>query len=203
MAQACLMQPAHDPACLLKQIMAPHRKVSYMLYPEMESWLAVQVAPQHEQTVGKLLVYRGFEQFLPTFKSKRRWSDRIKTVIQPLFPGYIFCRSSRSRTPGILAIRGVNKIVSFGGKLCAITDDEIARLREIVSCGMDPRPFPYLNAGQEVRIIREGPLFGIVGILKKVKNCVRLVVSVEMITKSISIEVDQRDVAPVNVSRTA
>jgi transcription antitermination factor NusG len=169
----------------------------------MESWLAVQVAPQHEQKVCRLLEYQGVEQFLPTYKSRRQWSDRIKIVIQPLFPGYIFCRSSRSRTPDILAIRGVNKIISFGGKLCAIADEEIARLRKMVSSGMDPRPFPYLSAGQQVRIIREGPLFGIIGILKKVKNCTRLVVSVEMITKSISIEVDQRDVASVNISRIA
>jgi len=173
-----------------------------MLHPDMESWLALQVAPQHEQKVGKLLEYRGFEQFLPTCKIRRQWSDRVKIVIQPLFPGYIFCRSSRSRAAGILALRGINKILSFGGKLCAIADEEIARLRTIANSGMDPRPFPYVNVGQQVQIIREGPLFGIVGILKSVKNCTRLVISVEMITKSISIEVDQRDVAPVKASRT-
>jgi transcription antitermination factor NusG len=174
-----------------------------VLYPEMELWFAVQVAPQHEQKVAKLLECGGFEHFLPTYKSRRQWSDRIKIITQPLFPGYIFCRSSRSRTPAILSIRAVNKIVSFGGKLCAIADEEITTLRKLVSTGTDPRPFPYLSAGQQVRIIQEGSLFGIVGMLKKVKNCTRLVISVEMITKSISIEVDGRDVAPVNAGRLA
>jgi transcription antitermination factor NusG len=174
-----------------------------VLYPEMEFWLAVQVAPQHEQKVAKLLECGGFEQFLPTYKSRRQWSDRSKIIGQPLFPGYIFCRSSRSRTPAILAIGAVNRIVSFGGKLCAIADEEIATLRKMVSTGIDPRPYPYLSTGQQVRIVQEGPLFGIVGILKTIKNCTRLVVSVETITKSISIEVDGRDVAPVNASRLA
>lgn len=174
-----------------------------MFYPEIEFWLAVQVAPQHEHKVAKLLECGGFEHFLPTYKSKRQWSDRIKTITQPLFPGYIFCRSSRSRTRAILSICAVNRIVSFGGKLCAIADEEIATLRKLVSTGTDPRPFPYLSTGQQVQIIQDGPLFGIVGILKKVKNCTRLVISVEMITKSISIEVDGRDVAPVNANRLA
>ncbi len=174
-----------------------------MFYPEMELWLAVQVAPQHEQKVGKLLESRGFEQFLPTYKSRRQWSDRTKIINEPLFPGYIFCRSSRSRTPAICAIGAVNKIVSFGGKPCAIPDEEIEILRKMAGTGIDPRPSPYLNTGQRVRIIQEGLLYGIVGILTKVKNGTRLVVSVELIAKSISIEVDVRDVAPVNVARLA
>ena len=162
----------------------------------MESWLAIQVAPQHERKVATVLEFKGFEQFFPTYKSKRRWSDRIKAITLPLFPGYVFCRSQRSRGAAILATPGVNRIVSFGGKPCLISDQEIETLRKIVSAGVDPRPFPYLSTGQHVRIIQEGVLFGIVGILTKIKNSARLVVSVDMITKSISIEVDQHDVVP-------
>jgi hypothetical protein len=66
----------------------------------------------------------------------------------------------------------------------------------MVSNGVDPRPFPYLTYGQRVRIIQQGALFGIVGILAKAKNRARLVVSVDMIAQSISIEVDHRDVVP-------
>jgi transcription antitermination factor NusG len=166
----------------------------------MESWLALQIAPQHEKKVATILEYKGFEQFFPTYKSKRRWSDRIKVIIQPLFPGYIFCRSQRSRVAAILATPGVNRIVSFGGKPCPVADEEIAILQKVVSAGVDPRPFPYLSTGQRVRIIQEGVLFGIVGILTKIKNRARLVVSVDMITKSISIEVDHRDVIPESVT---
>lgn len=162
---------------------------------EMESWLALQVAPQHENKVATILDYKGFEQFFPTYNSKRHWSDRVKIIMRPLFPGYIFCRSPRSKTAAILATPGVNRIVSFGGKPCVIPDEEIARLHSIVKAGMDPRPFPYLNTGQRVRIIRDGVLFGMVGILTKIKNRSRLVVSVDMIAKSISIEVDYQDVA--------
>ncbi len=96
----------------------------------------------------------------------------------------------------ILATPGVNRIVSFGGKPCPVADEDIAALQRIVSAGVDPRPFPYLTTGQRVRIIQEGALFGIVGVLTKVKNRKRLVVSVDLITKSISVEVDQQHVAP-------
>jgi len=167
---------------------------------ETKSWLAVQVAPQHERKVATILECKGFEQFFPTYPSKRRWSDRIKIIDLPLFPGYIFCRSPRSRVAAILATPGVNRIVSFGGKPSPVPDDEITTLHRIVQARVDPRPFPYLSAGQRVRIIREGVLFGIAGILTKIKNCARLVVSVDMITRSISIEVNQRDVTPEGTS---
>lgn len=162
---------------------------------EVESWLALQVAPQHEQKVATVLGYKGFEPFFPTYKSRRRWSDRIKILTLPLFSGYIFCRSKRPIS-ALLATPGVIRIVSFGGKPCPVADEEIATLRAMVATGADPRPFPYLTTGQRVRIIREGSLFGIVGILTKTKNHARLVVSVDMIAKSISIEIDHRDVVP-------
>jgi transcription antitermination factor NusG len=168
--------------------------------PDMESWLALQVAPQHEKKVATVLEFKGFEQFYPTYKSKRRWSDRIKVILQPLFPGYVFCRSRQSGAGAILATPGVNRIVSFGGKPCPVPDQEIATLQKVVSAGVDPRPFPYLTTGQRVRIIQEGVLFGIVGILTQIKNSVRLVVSVDMITKSMSIEVNQHDVVPETMS---
>jgi transcriptional antiterminator NusG len=166
-----------------------------LFFSEMESWLALQVAPQHENKVATILDYKGFEQFFPTYKSRRLWSDRIKVIIRPLFPGYIFCRSRRSKIAAILATPGVNRIVSFGGKPCVVPDEDIGKLHTIVKAGVDPRPFPYLNTGERVRIIRDGVLFGMVGILTKIKNRSRLVVSVDMITKSISIEVDYQDVA--------
>lgn len=167
-----------------------------MSVSEVESWLAVQVAPHHEKKVATILEYKGFQQFFPTHQSKRQWSDRIKILSLPLFPGYVFCRSRRSGVPAILATPGVNRIVGFGGKPCPVADEDIATLQTTVSHGVDPRPFPYLNFGQRVRIIQQGSLFGIVGILTKAKNSTRLVVSVDMIAESISIEIDHRDVVP-------
>jgi transcription antitermination factor NusG len=96
----------------------------------------------------------------------------------------------------ILSTPGVVRVVSFGGKPCPIPDEDMAILRAMVNTGMDPRPFPYLTTGQRVRIVQEGALFGIVGILAKVKNHTRLVVSVDMIAKSMSIEIDHQDVIP-------
>lgn len=102
-----------------------------------------------------------------------------------------------------MATSGVNRVVSFGGKPCPVPDQEIEVLRRIVSAGVDPRPFPYLSVGQRVQIVQDGALFGIVGILTRMKNRARLVVSVDMITKSISIDVDYQDVIPLSTGKCA
>ena len=153
--------------------------------------------------MATVLEFKGFEQFFPTYKLNRRWSDRVKVISRPLFPGYVFCRSCQPSMAAILAISGVNRVVSFGGKPCPVPDQEIEVLRKIASAEVDPRPFPYLSVGERVQIIQDGALFGIVGILTRVKNRTRLVVSVDMITKSISIDVDCQDVIPVSNGKCA
>src|ERR1700690_1835626 len=100
-----------------------------MLAVEPAMWLAVQVAPQHEQSVAAQLKRKGEEQFLPTVSTRRRWSDRNVTVDKPLFPGYVFCRTNKSSIRVILDTSGVYRIVSFGGRLCPIPDEEINSLQ--------------------------------------------------------------------------
>jgi transcription antitermination factor NusG len=164
-----------------------------MFVHSSEAWFAVQVSPRHEAKVACLLGYKGYQHFLPTYKSRRTWSDRSKTLELPMFPGYVFCRTVDKIVHGlVLATPGVIRVVGFNGKPYPIADEEIDAIRKAV-LSPDALPCPYLKVGQRVRIT-DGPMAGVTGILTQIKNRHRLVISVELIMKSIAVDVDARDV---------
>jgi len=125
-------------------------------------WFALQVGPQMENRVAFALAGKGYESFLPTYEKRRRWSDRIKVIAEPLFPGYVFCRISETCSGLVVATPGVRRIVSFGGKPYPVEEDEIEAVRRIVASRMNVAPWPYQKLGQKVRI-NEGPLTGVTG----------------------------------------
>lgn len=159
-------------------------------------WFALHVVPNHERKVASILAYKGRTSFLPTYKKKQRWSDRTKITELPLFPGYVFCQLSHSVARDALSTPGVNRIVGFGGKPYPIADEEIMALQKTLRSGIQPRPEPYLKIGRRVQIV-EGPLAGVIGILAGYMNQGRLVISVDMIMQSISVEIDVSTVVPV------
>jgi transcription termination/antitermination protein NusG len=162
-----------------------------------ESWFALHVAPRHEKRVASVLSYKGYQQFFPTYQSRRKWSDRVKTLELPLFPGYVFCRIMHGIAAGLLLTTpGVIRVVGFGGKPYPVPDHEIDAIQKIALCP-DIIPVPYLKVGQKVRICN-GPLSGIAGMLTHIKNRRRLVVSVELIMRSIAVDVDAYDVRPIS-----
>ena len=165
-----------------------------MLFSDTGSWFALQVVPRHEKSVDNILEYRGYTHFLPTYHVRRRWSDRIRLVEQPLFPGYVFCRSQSNLMEVIRDSPGIIRIVAFGTKPHPVPDKEIEALQQIVQGKREYSVFPYLNVGQKVRVI-SGPLTGISGTIMKFKNRDRLVISVDVIMKSVSVEIDQSEVA--------
>ncbi len=160
-----------------------------MSYQDMPFWSAVQVLPQHEKKVAVMLGYKGYEHFLPIYNITRKWSDRIKIIERPLFPGYVFCRIQGTQLRPILATSGVTRIVSFGGKPCPVSDEEIGDLQRVVRYASNAGPVPHLQVGQKVEVI-EGPLAGVVGTLALIKNRHRLVISIDLILRSISIDID-------------
>jgi len=165
-------------------------------------WFAVQVVPHHEIVVDRLLSCKGYECFLPMCTVKRAWSDRLKTLQQPLFPGYIFCRSRQTTVTPILRTSGVIRIVSFGGTPCAVPDSEIEDLRQVIQSQRQAYPVPFLAIGRKVQM-KTGPLTGIVGIVTKFKKRDRLVLSVESIMRGVAIEVDAWEVADVTPPSSA
>jgi transcriptional antiterminator NusG len=162
-----------------------------------DSWFAVHVTPQHETKVAILLEYKGYEQFLPTYKVRRNWADRVKLIEQPLFPGYVFCRVKEAVFGLLRTTPGVIRIVGVAGRPLRVPDEEIKAVYQAIQSGLDVCPFaPHLKIGQKV-LVKRGPLSGIVGKLAEVKNRSRLVISVDLTMKAIAVDIDVADVTPV------
>jgi transcription antitermination factor NusG len=159
-------------------------------------WYAIRVKSNRENTVAASLGYRGYESFLPVYRARRQWSDRMMDVELPLFAGYVFCRlDPRARLP-VLTIPGVVLFVGIGHFPTRIDDTEIANLQAIASTGLPAAPWPFLRTGQRVRIER-GPLKDMEGLLIEIKNSFRLVVSVSLLQRSVSAEVDRDSITPL------
>lgn len=159
-------------------------------------WFAIRTAAGREKAVSAQLLNKGFEEFLPLYKSRRQWSDRTKELEFPLFPGYLFCRFDFSNRLPILVTPGIKLIVGYGKIPAPVSDAEIESLRRAVTSGAEAMPWPYLSVGQRVRI-REGSLVGVEGILLQVKNSWRIVLSVELLRRSVAVELDRGAITPV------
>lgn len=153
-------------------------------------WFALRVRSKYERAVALNLKGMGYEEFLPAVKVQRQWSDRIKALEELVFPGYVFCRVNPSDRLPVLKVRGVVHLVGFGGGPTSIPDVEIDRVRAMVESGLLVTPCPFLEIGETVRIDK-GPLAGMEGILESVKGRYRLVVSVQLLQRSISAEIER------------
>jgi transcription antitermination factor NusG len=160
------------------------------------SWYAVRVKSNCEQTAALAIKNRGFEEFVPLYSTKRKWSDRIREVKAPLFPGYVFARLDPHNRFPILSVPGVVGIVSFAKQPIPIPDVEIDAVRLVLQTGAHCGPWPLLKAGQLVRIER-GPLAGLEGILLQVKSKFRLVISVSILQRGVAVEVDHDAIRPI------
>jgi len=167
--------------------------------PATHPWFAVRVRSNHEHIAAMHLVDRGYEEFTPSYTVERRWSDRKKEIEQFLFPGYVFCRVDPQNRLPVLTTPGVVGLVGCGKIPVSIADDEIERIRRMVQSGLLVSPWPFLEAGQTV-LIERGPLTGVEGILEEVKGKCRLVVSISLLRRSVSAEVDRHWVRPVKAS---
>lgn len=153
------------------------------------SWLAIYTRHQHEKLAAQCLTYKGFEVFLPVYTAYRRWSDRVKELSLPLFPGYLFLRGGLGRQLPIVTTPGVVGLVAFAGVPAVVSDVEIQSVRLALAMGARTEPHPFLKVGDWVRV-KAGPLEGLEGILVRNKNQFRLVLSVELVQKSVAVEVD-------------
>lgn len=171
-----------------------------MHFSEECRWFALRVRSNHEKLVAAGAVQRGFESFLPLYRTRRRWSDRWKDIDLPLFTGYVFCRLNLAAKLPLLTIPGVAGFAGAGRVPIAVADEEIAALQSIVRSGAPAAPWPFLKAGQRVRLER-GPIRDVEGILIEVKNSLRLVVSVTLLQRSVAVEVDRDSVCPIGPRR--
>jgi transcription antitermination factor NusG len=153
------------------------------------AWYAVHTRHQHEKNVARVLAGKGFEAFLPLYTAVHRWKDRDKQLSLPLFPCYVFLRSPLERWHPILTTPGVHSVLGFGGKRSMIPSSEIEAIRRMVGSPLKAEPHPFLKCGDRVRL-RAGALQGLEGILLRKRNVWKLLVSVEMLQRSVAVEVD-------------
>ncbi len=166
------------------------------------AWYAVSVRSNFERIVAHSLSAKGYEIFFPSYVATRRWSDRTRSLERPLFPGYLFCRMQLDRRVPLLNTGGVAAILGVGRCPLPLSDSEIQAIQRIVESGLPAEPCPFLQAGQRVRI-RCGPLAGIEGIVAGARNRTRLVVSVEMLRRSVTVEIEQAWAEPAGRSCAA
>lgn len=152
-------------------------------------WYAVYTRHQHEKSASQILASKGFEVLLPVYASVNRWKDRRKTILCPLFSNYLFVRADLKRRVEVLRTAGVCWFVDNAGIPSALAPWEVELIRKLVESPSHLQPYPFLERGDQVRVIR-GPFAGMTGILCRLKNQHRVVVSIELLRKSAAIEVE-------------
>ena len=167
---------------------------------DTQQWFALQVRTRWESSTAVLLSGKGYEAFLPTYKTKKRWNGRLRDINAPLFPGYVFCRFDALKRLPVLVTPGVISVVGRGRVPLPVDDSEIAAVQTVVSSGFRAEPWPYLEIGQRIRIERDA-LAGLEGILVNFKGSHRIIVSVSLLRRSVALEIDRSCVSSVGPSR--
>jgi transcription antitermination factor NusG len=158
-----------------------------------QKWFAVYTSPRHEKRVSQYLGQKEIEHYLPLYRTQRKWRDGSKVTLNlPLFPGYLFVHISKSERVPVLQVPGVLSFVGGTGRQpAALPEAEINALRS----GLPLRraePHPLLTVGQRARI-RSGALAGKEGVLVRRKNSLRVVLTMELIQRSVAVEVDESE----------
>jgi transcription antitermination factor NusG len=163
---------------------------------EDAGWYALYTCPRHEKRVAQQIEQRSISCFLPLYRSVRRWKDRRKELDLALFPGYVFVRIGLADRLRVLQLPSAVRLVSFRGQPAALPDAEIEELRQRLSRGGRLEPHPYLRVGRRVRV-HSGPMEGLEGVLVRKKDRCRVVFSIDLIMRSVAVEVDEADVESV------
>jgi transcription antitermination factor NusG len=158
-----------------------------------QKWFAVYTSPRHEKRVSQYLSQKQVEHYLPLYRTRRKWKDGSRVILDlPLFPGYLFVRIDASERVQVLQVPGVLSFVGGTGRQPAtLPEAEINALRS----GLPLRraePHPLLTVGHRARIC-SGPLAGMVGVVVRRKNSLRVVLTMDLIRQSIAVEVDESE----------
>lgn len=154
-----------------------------------KQWFAINVRSNHETVVESMLEHKGYEVFVPMYRHRRKWSDRVRESSTPLFPGYVFCHFDPSvRTAPVVTTPGVIRIVGFGSTPVAVDDAEIDAIRRAVASGLEISPCPQFQPGSAVHIT-SGALAGVKGTVIRIKNQDELILSISLLQRSVIVQV--------------
>jgi transcription antitermination factor NusG len=158
-------------------------------------WYAAYTCSNHEKRVAEQLGLRSVEHVLPLYEASRRWKDRHVRLQLPLFPGYVFVRLAAYDRMLVLRTAGVVRLVGIGNTPTPIPDQEVAGLQGALREGARLQPHPYLSVGRRIRIVR-GAFAGYEGILIRHKGNFRVVLSIDLIQRSMVVDTDASCVEP-------
>ncbi len=159
-------------------------------------WYAAYTRSRHEKVVAETLQQRTVEHFLPLYETVRKWKNGRFRVQLPLFPGYLFVHIALRDRLRVLQVPGVVRLVGFNGVPTPLPQAELEIIRSVLSKGIEAEPHPYLRVGQRVRIT-SGPMEGLQGILLRRRGRPRVVVSVDLIMRSVALDIDAAQVEPL------
>lgn len=168
--------------------------------PAPLEWYALYTRHQHEKSVAEHLHRLGFDVLLPLYREVHQWKDRRKQVEMPLFPCYVFFSGDLRQRISALSLPGVSSLVTSGGKVCVIPDQEFDAVRRAVASSATVEPHPYMECGDRVRVV-SGPLAGVEGIVARRKDALRIVLSIQMLARSIAVEIDESVVERISAER--
>jgi transcription termination/antitermination protein NusG len=163
----------------------------------IDRWYALNVRTRWESSTANLLSGKGYRTLLPTYKARQRARSAQREIVAPLFPGYVFCQFDVNNRLPILVTPGVLSVVGTGRTPISVDDSEIAAIERVVACGLPAEPWPYLEVGQRIRI-QTGALSGLEGILTSFRGSHRIVVSVSLLCRSVSLEIQRSEVSAVS-----
>ena len=192
-----------SPANSKQEVGKPHLTVEeYPIREEIQKkqlesdWYAIYTKSNFEKKTYNSLQKADFRSFLPLIKEKRVWSDRLKTVMIPLLPSYVFVNCTTVQIPQLYMISGFVRLVSIEGKPCKLKNVEIELMEKVIHSGLQVQITSNCEVGDKVKIIR-GPLKGYEGIVERKKGSCRIVFHLETIEESICVEIDMADVERV------
>lgn len=166
---------------------------------DSREWFALYTWSCQEKRVAQHLSARNIDFFLPLYRRVSRWKNGLRVPIDsPLFPGYVFVKIERREKVRVLELPGAHSIVGTGREPAPLPSEEIEALRQGIHL-LNAEPHPYLSVGDRARV-RRGPLEGMTGIVVRKKNRCRIVLSLELIMRSVSVEVDDQDIETLETS---
>ncbi len=171
------------------------------IYTDLEKsaepfWYAIHTRSRHEKVVRDQFAAKEITHLLPLHLKRSQWKDRKKWIEVPLFGGYIFANFALQNKLQVLQTVGVVRLVGLNGTAEPVPEEQIETIRKMVESELPYDLHPYLREGMFVRVMR-GPLQGAEGILIEKKKNYRFVISVDLIQKSVGVDIDSADVEPV------
>jgi transcription antitermination factor NusG len=173
-----------------------------LLNTGVPQWFALTVKPRCDKTVARTLQAKGFQTFLPFYKKLHKYKTRYKESELPLFPGYVFCRFNALTRLPILVTPGVTQILGAGRTPIPLSEAEMESLQTAIKAQLSVQPFPFLQAGEKVRIIK-GALEGVEGIVLSRRERLCIVLSITLLRRSVLLEIDRDQVSLETVPKPA